>query len=61
MKRLVELAKSNDEAIRLNAIWALKNTMSCSSLAYKQTVMAEMTWESLIGLIFSTFSGWHVV
>lgn len=58
---MVELTKSNDEAIRLNAAWVLKNTMSCSSWAYKQAVMAELTWESLIGFVFSMFSSKLVV
>jgi hypothetical protein len=53
--------KSNDEAIRLNAAWALKNTMSYSSLAYKQAVMAELTWDSLIEFVFSMLSDRLVV
>ena len=61
LKRLVELTKSNDEAIRLNSAWVLKNTMSYSSWAYKQAVMAELTWESLIGFVFFIFSGSLVV
>ena len=57
----MELTKSNDEAIRLNAAWVLKNTMSYSSWAYKQAVMAELTWESLIGFVFFLFSGRLVI
>ena len=34
--------------------------MSYSSLAYKQAVMAQLTWEFLVEFVFSIFSGRHI-
>ena len=45
--RLVDLSKSDDRGLRLNALWAFKNLLHKSSSAQKQTVMAALGWNTL--------------
>ena len=45
--RLVDLTKSDDRGLRLNALWAFKNLLHKSSSAQKQTVMTALGWNIL--------------
>ena len=45
--RLVDLTKSDDRGLRLNALWAFKNLLHKSSSALKQTVMTALGWSTL--------------
>ena len=45
--RLVDLTKSDDRGLRLNALWAFKNLLHKSSSAQKQTVMTALGWNTL--------------
>ena len=58
--RLVELTKSDDRGLRLNALWAFKNLLHKSSSALKQTVMTALGWNTLsrcVGLASPGLSG----
>jgi len=45
--RLVDLTKSDDRGLRLNALWGFKNLLHKSSPALKQTVMTALGWDTL--------------
>lgn len=45
--RLVDLTKSDDRGLRLNALWAFKNLLHKSPSALKQTVMTALEWSTL--------------
>ena len=47
ISRLVDLTKSDDRGLRLNALWAFKNLLHKSSSAQKQTVMTALGWSTL--------------
>jgi len=47
ISRLVDLTKSDDLGLRLNALWAFKNLLHKSSSAQKQTVMTALGWATL--------------
>ena len=45
--RLVDLTKSDDRGLRLNALWAFKNLLHKSPSVLKQTAMAALEWGTL--------------
>lgn len=45
--------KSSNEALQLNAMWAIKNATYQSSADFKRTVLAHLTWDILASLIAS--------
>jgi len=49
--RLVDLTKSDDRGLRLNALWAFKNLLHKSSSGLKQTVMTALGWSTLSCLL----------
>ncbi|KAF9651456.1 ARM repeat-containing protein [Thelephora ganbajun] len=55
--RLVDLTKSDDRGLRLNALWAFKNLLHKSSSAQKQTVMTALGWNTLSSLLVNPDPG----
>ncbi|KAJ3018520.1 Armadillo repeat-containing protein 8 [Thoreauomyces humboldtii] len=51
VERLVDLAKSMDDRLRLNAVWALKNLLFQADSDTKARVMTELRWDGLLSLI----------
>ncbi|BGP05506.1 Armadillo repeat-containing protein 8 [Rhodotorula toruloides] len=50
--RMCQLAvKSSNEALRLNAMWAIKNATYQSNADFKQCVLACLTWDDLASLL----------
>ncbi|KAH9302010.1 hypothetical protein KI387_013593 [Taxus chinensis] len=49
--QLIQLARSMDPMLRLNAMWALRNLMYLADMAVKQKVMMELTTSTLTSLI----------
>jgi hypothetical protein len=47
MARLVELLGSNDSALRLNALWAIKNLLRKTTIDMKRDVMDHLGWREL--------------
>lgn len=45
--RLVDLLRSEDLGLRLNALWAFKNLLHKSSSELKSTVMDSIGWKNL--------------
>jgi len=53
MPRLVYiLRRSGDSALRLNALWAVKNLVRRTSLETKRDIMACLGWDEFIGSVF---------
>ncbi|XP_050110866.1 uncharacterized protein C26H5.04-like [Malus sylvestris] len=51
MKQLVQLSRSMDSTVRLNALWALRNLMFLADNACKQEIFMEFTASSLASVI----------
>ncbi|KAF3452534.1 hypothetical protein FNV43_RR02967 [Rhamnella rubrinervis] len=51
MKQLVELTKSMDSTVRLNALWALRNSMFLAETTCKEGIFLELTASSLASLV----------
>lgn len=51
LKRLVQLSKSMDPTLRLNALWALKNLMFLADNMCKEGILSELTTPLLSSLI----------
>ncbi|KAI8822623.1 armadillo-type protein [Fimicolochytrium jonesii] len=51
VERLIELARSMDGHLRLNAVWALKNLLYQADSDIKEKVMKGLEWDSLMCLI----------
>lgn len=49
--RLVQLILGGSAALRLNAIWALKNMLYQADLSLKRRVMDELGWNNLSALV----------
>ncbi|GAA5878604.1 hypothetical protein JCM3774_004079 [Rhodotorula dairenensis] len=47
------IVKSSNEALRLNAMWAIKNATYQSSADFKRMVLVNLTWDDLARLIAS--------
>ncbi|GAA5979269.1 hypothetical protein JCM10908_002862 [Rhodotorula pacifica] len=47
------VVKSSNEALQLNAMWAIKNATYQSSADFKRGVLANLTWDNLASLIAS--------
>ncbi|KAL3702075.1 hypothetical protein R1sor_020097 [Riccia sorocarpa] len=54
VSQLIQLSQSMDPILRVNAVWALKNLMYMSDKSLKETVMSELTFSSLVDLIFDS-------
>ncbi|KAG6547666.1 hypothetical protein Mapa_011115 [Marchantia paleacea] len=52
VSQLIQLSQSMDPILRLNAVWALKNLLYMSDKTVKERVMGELTFNSLVDLIF---------
>ena len=52
--QLIQLARSMDSMLRLNAVWALRNLLYLADMSVKEKVMAELTVSTLISLIQGT-------
>jgi len=55
--RLVDLTKSDDRGLRLNALWAFKNLLYLSPSVQKQTVMTALGWNTLSRYHISPYFG----
>jgi hypothetical protein len=53
MVRLVELLRSHDPALRLNALWAIKNLLRKTATDTKRDVMDQLGWRELSQYVFS--------
>jgi hypothetical protein len=53
VSRLVELVHSQNQTLRLNGIWALKNMLFQSELLTKTTVIENLTWDKLLEYVSS--------
>ena len=53
MVRLVELLKSHDAALRLNALWAIKNLLRKTAIDTKRDVMDHLGWRDLSQYVLS--------
>lgn len=51
VKHLVQLSKSMDSTVRLNAVWALRNLMFLVDSRCKEGIFRELTASTLISLI----------
>lgn len=51
MKQLVQLTKSMDSTVRLNALWALRNSMFLAETTCKEGIFLELTASSLASLV----------
>ena len=51
IKQLVQLSKSMDSVLRLNATWALRNLMFHANKTVRELVLSELTESALAGLI----------
>lgn len=51
VKQLIQLSKSMDSAVRLNALWALKNMVFLADDRFKQGIFMEFTASLLTSLI----------
>nr|XP_011459509.1 PREDICTED: armadillo repeat-containing protein 8 isoform X2 [Fragaria vesca subsp. vesca] len=51
VKQLVQLSRSMDSTLRLNALWALRNLMCLADYMCKQEIFMELTASSLASLI----------
>ncbi|KAH0826931.1 ARM repeat-containing protein [Lanmaoa asiatica] len=51
LPRLMQLARMEDQDIRVSVLWALKNLLCKSSLATKQMVMTHLGWSHLTELV----------
>ncbi|KAL6199724.1 hypothetical protein ACLB2K_029507 [Fragaria x ananassa] len=51
VKQLVQLSRSMDSTLRLNALWALRNLMCLADYMCKQEIVMELTASSLASLI----------
>ncbi|EPQ57852.1 ARM repeat-containing protein [Gloeophyllum trabeum ATCC 11539] len=49
--RLIQLLNGDDPALRLNAIWAIKNTMYRATHEVKKNVMGQIGWEQFANLL----------
>lgn len=49
--QLVQLSKSMDAAIRLNALWALKNLVFMAESKLKEEIFVELTAPSIASLV----------
>lgn len=57
VKQLVQLSKSMDPVLRINAVWALRNLMFHADRAGREHILCELTEAVLAGLICgNTFS-----
>ncbi|KAJ4825384.1 hypothetical protein Tsubulata_012539 [Turnera subulata] len=56
-KQLVQLSKSMDSTLRLNALWALRNMMFLADDRCKETIILELTASLLASLIAATSTG----
>ena len=54
--QLIQLARSMDSMLRLNAVWALRNLLYLADMSVKEKVMAELTVSTLISLIQGKFA-----
>ncbi|BBM98556.1 armadillo repeat-containing protein 8 [Marchantia polymorpha subsp. ruderalis] len=54
VSQLIQLSQSMDPILRLNAVWALKNLLYMSDKTVKERVMGELTFNSLVDLIFDS-------
>ncbi|CAM6087787.1 unnamed protein product [Calypogeia fissa] len=54
VSQLIHLSQSMDPILRLNAVWALKNLIYMSDKTVKERVMGELTFSSLVDLIFDS-------
>lgn len=53
VQRLIELTRSMNSDLRLNAVWALKNMLFQADLDTKKIVMADLKWRVLFEYIWS--------
>ncbi|XP_047325002.1 armadillo repeat-containing protein 8-like isoform X2 [Impatiens glandulifera] len=51
LRELVQLSKSMDSSLRLNAVWALRNLIFLTDRQFKEVVMLELTSTALLSLI----------
>ncbi|KAJ3190404.1 Armadillo repeat-containing protein 8 [Gaertneriomyces sp. JEL0708] len=51
LERLIEMANSMDDKLRLNAVWALKNLLYHADSGVKAKVMAQLGWTGLLRLL----------
>jgi len=51
IKELVQLTKSMDSSLRLNAVWALRNMVFLADKICKEGVFVELTASSMASLI----------
>ncbi|KAF8395853.1 hypothetical protein HHK36_019807 [Tetracentron sinense] len=52
VKQLVQLSKSMDSTLRLNAVWALRNLVFLADTSCKEGIFLELTASTLASLIF---------
>lgn len=55
VKQLVQLSKSMDSTVRLNAVWALRNLMFLVDNRCKDGILMELTASTLTSLICGNF------
>lgn len=48
MDRLIELLQSGDPALKLNALWAVKNLLRKSTTETKRSVMRQLGWDRVV-------------
>ncbi|KAI5064927.1 hypothetical protein GOP47_0019622 [Adiantum capillus-veneris] len=51
VSQLIQLSRSMDPMLRLNAVWALRNLLYLADMSVKEKVMAELTVSTLTSLI----------
>eukprot|EP01018_Ginkgo_biloba_P005357 Gb_11611 [translate_table: standard] len=54
VRQLIQLVRSMEPMLRLNAVWALRNLMYLADMSVKERVMAELTVTTLTSLIHDT-------
>lgn len=55
VKQLVQLSKSMDSTIRVNAVWALRNLLFLVDKTCKEGILSELTATTLSSLICGNF------
>lgn len=55
MPRLIQLLVPNDVALRVTALWAIKNLLCKSSIEIKKDVMSHLGWRVLAECAYSSY------